>query len=363
MEYDLYQEKIILYGAGYAGLHFCDLLIEHSIEPLFIIDKDQTKWGLKWQGIQILGSEMIAYDKKDSLVIICMLRNDEITEKIKELLLSLGFSKVIHMLEVQVDERYQNMFDHENLILFPNKRLINSLCAEISCVRECLDDEGIKIYNQIIDSISDGFNSKVSSLPIDEQYWNYSLFSHNENEVVYDVGAFNGTVLGFFKKANQDLFSRYYAFEPDPQNYKRIFTDDDRVCIVPYAVSDSFGETVIGKNYMNSNSIILSPSMHYYEDGLFDTTTITLDECNYEKPTFIKIDVEGYEEKVLKGSKELLNDCRPIVACAMYHSITQLVTVPRLIVALTGDDYFFTIRSYMNINETIFYAVPKERML
>lgn len=45
-----------------------------------------------------------------------------------------------------------------------------------------------------------------------------------------------------------------------------------------------------------------------------------LDSFNYNNIGFIKIDVEGYEPKVLEGAKETIERCNPVICCEINRS-------------------------------------------
>ena len=80
------------------------------------------------------------------------------------------------------------------------------------------------------------------------------------------------------------------------------------------------------------------------------------------KPTFIKIDVEGFEEKLINGAIEIIKKYKPLIAAAVYHKPDDLWRLPLKIKEILPDHSFF-LRSYMNLNETVLYAVPKERLI
>jgi FkbM family methyltransferase len=77
--------------------------------------------------------------------------------------------------------------------------------------------------------------------------------------------------------------------------------------------------------------------------------------------SFIKMDIEGGEVAALLGMAETIRRFRPVVAASIYHSTTDFVEVPLVLLALCSG-YRFYVRTYgWYCNETVFYAVPEER--
>ena len=131
--------------------------------------------------------------------------------------------------------------------------------------------------------------------------------------------------------------------------------NDERVKIILKALSDKKEHLYI-KNYLNENSVISSNGC--------SVEAITLDEISelYKiNPTFIKVDVEGYEEKLLNGACRIIEKSKPIIAVAIYHKYDDLWKIPLKINAFLPKHKLF-LRSYMNVNETVLYAIPEERL-
>lgn len=344
-------DSIVLYGAGYAGLHFCELLIESDIWPICFLDRDKNKCGREWKGIEILNLEGKSSIDRNVLIIVCLLKKDSVFKDIMEQLRRKGFYRIVHMSEIQVNKKYEGLFKNQNLILYADKGKIAQNYNKIRQIRELLEDEGKRTYDEIFRYIDSDFQSCIHSFPLEEQYWAYDLFTKNEKEVVFDCGAFDGTVMKEFIKRN-NIYKAYYAFEPDRANADRILKRrEPRVFVIQKALSDK-NECVSMRNYMNMNSVII-------KHGDFNVESMKIDDLEII-PTFIKIDVEGYEEKVLQGGGKTIENSRPIIACAMYHSVDQLWNIPQMIIDMT-ENYIYSVRSYMNLYETVFYAIPEER--
>jgi len=75
--------------------------------------------------------------------------------------------------------------------------------------------------------------------------------------------------------------------------------------------------------------ILMSGGQHrLHPDYVYKTLCLRLDEFNLEDVAFLKIDVEGYEKKVLLGAHRLLQRCNPIIV------------IEQNDVVLQGDDHF-----------------------
>lgn len=138
------------------------------------------------------------------------------------------------------------------------------------------------------------FNSIIKEQdPLSPHRYLTDNFSVAENQVVADVGAAEGNFgLSIIEKA-----SKLYIFEPEKIWQKALQATfkpwKDKVVIVSKMVSDENSE----------NSISLD---QYFSDRL--------------KPDFIKIDVEGFEGKVIKGSSKIIEEKRKIkLAICTYH--------------------------------------------
>lgn len=130
--------------------------------------------------------------------------------------------------------------------------------------------------------------------------------------LVFDIGANVGTMTGIFA----GLGARVVAVEPNPDCARHIelSTRRGQVEVLAAAVSDRDGQAVLKvsdrKDKMSSLSdewrdAVSKENADYVGMWKREVTvpTITLDALiqRYGEPWYIKIDVEGYEEQVIKG--------------------------------------------------------------
>jgi len=144
-----------------------------------------------------------------------------------------------------------------------------------------------------------------------------------------DIGVFRGVYS--YKMA--EYSNKVYGFEANPVmfNYlnKNLTKLKKNIILHNIALSDSEGYAKL-KIPIRKKSMVKSNFEDYYEGGLatiesdnnlnnkmfdtFDVKTLTLDSFNFDqKISFIKIDVEGHEFSVLKGSEKILKKYKPVL--------------------------------------------------
>lgn len=133
-----------------------------------------------------------------------------------------------------------------------------------------------------------------------------------ETKQAIDIGGH----IGLYSSALLDSFDRVDSFEPSPKNIACFKKNVPEAKIHTIALGDK--EEVLKLNIApdntGNNSIVES----------FGKATVlievkTLDQFEFEDVNLIKIDVQGYEEQVLKGSGETIKKNKPIM-------IVELIT-------------------------------------
>lgn len=190
-----------------------------------------------------------------------------------------------------------------------------------------------------------------------KQYFDLNLIHFEANEVFVDCGAYCGdTLLDFLQECK--CYQKVYCYEFDEKNLqqlKEVAQDYSGVEIRPCAVGNE--ETVISVLEAEDTS---SSRLNSGERGTGrKVPMVTLDLDIPEKVTFIKMDVEGAEKKVLQGARRHISSEKPKLAVAVYHGNSDILDVPLLINEI-NPDYKYYLRYYggnLYPNEIILYAI------
>lgn len=135
-------------------------------------------------------------------------------------------------------------------------------------------------------------------------------------DLAFDIGAHVGNRTGTFRR----LGARVIALEPQPlpaRALRLIYGRDPGVTLIAAAAADRSGTVRMHVNTANPTVSTLShdflaraggaPGWEGQEwDDAIEVPAVTLDDliARYGRPKFIKIDVEGFEDRVLAGLSE-----------------------------------------------------------
>ena len=188
-----------------------------------------------------------------------------------------------------------------------------------------------------------------------------SLLKLKDNEFFIDAGAFKGdTVEEFLQLVGQKSemvepkFKKIIAIEPDIRNYtvlRRKFYAYGKGIFIPVnaaAWSEDKKITFTAKTgragTVRHDVLCVSHRKQVEIEGVKIDTLCkinagqpTLDE----KPTLIKIDVEGAEAEVIKGAKSVITKYRPKMIVSLYHRAEDMFELPLLIYSLCPRYRFY----------------------
>ncbi len=181
-------------------------------------------------------------------------------------------------------------------------------------------------------------------------------------DIVLDVGGCWGDTALYFASLVGDS-GRVYTFEFDPESLQVLRSNLElnpelaaRVVVVERALWDATGEVLSFTQAGGSTTIT---SGH---DGRHSVEAITLDDFvaqeGLDRVSFVKMDVEGAELRVLAGARGSLQRFAPRMAVAAYHRDDDLVRLPAELLKSQPDYSLYLKSSSALEDETVLFASP-----
>lgn len=370
MDLEKYKNKIVLYGAGSAGIAFLSYLHDIEIYPQYFADGNPSKWGTYCENLSIIDyKDIVKIVGEDALVIITINTDGyKYCKSFDEALRIEGHSGVYknlkkngckNIIDYTYFRRYKDLFhgDRYNLPSCSDVRLMEQHEEDLCEVYDLLADAKSKeIFEKIIRFRMTDDSIKIPTENQDKQYFEYNLFEKKTDEIFIDCGAYNGISLNTFLHENNFQFKKYYGIEPDKDNFIKLTKYVDslqenvrkKITLVNKAV---YEEQKIIKLY-NLNG----PGSFIADIGTQEIKSIKIDELvGSDKITYIKMNIEGSELPALIGAQQTIANCKPRLAIAGYHKTWDLWQIPKLIHSI-NKTYNIYLRSYMNHISFIYYG-------
>lgn len=321
-----------------------DFLEEVKVPVEFVVSTHPTSWGKKLWGLECVGLDRVqeAYSAWNVLI-LCVHYSNELIPMLEQL--PVPPSEIF-----QLDLRFEQKGTAEYL---------RSVQLDIQLDYDRFADEKSKNTFEALLRYRinrDPAFLKPVACPEEEEYFPEELGERRflgSEEVFVDVGAYTGDTVLRFRTAVKERYRRIFAFEPDPQNYKKLVESTAGIRDVTcrqVGASDTPARLRFASNGQTSRPV---------ESGDALVEIDTLDhQLSGVDVTFIKMDIEGMECPALRGARQLIQSCRPKLAICSYHSMEDMVFVPKLIAEL-NPAYHIYLRHYCEsaIEQTICYAV------
>lgn len=238
----------------------------------------------------------------------------------------------------------------------------------------------IKLWNGVVFEIDENFTYDAALLTMYNEIWNddlyrifkkKSIFNIKKNDIIIDLGANNG--MFSILAARLAKKGRVIAVEPHPINFEYLqlnikSSGVKNITTVNKAVDSSFGLKELNTDSFGTHSLI-----EFYEFGSekianagnkIKIETVTLDgileEFNFDKIDYLKIDIEGMEYEILGNlTRTTFKKIKKIVI--EYHDYIRPNTKNYIENLLRKNDYIVDVvqhKSKHNIG--MLYAIHKQ---
>ena len=354
-----FERRVVIFGTGYLGNLALSGLRGAGIEPLAFCDNNARMQGTHKDGIAVMSpAEAVERYGQSAAFVVAIYNPSAPWAQLQ----ALGCPRVVPY-PVLFWKHWRTM-PREDRLELPHR--IIPRAAEMAAGYELLSDD--RSRHEFRAQIRWRCLLDYDCLPPRddprEMYFAPDLFRLSPTEVFVDCGAFDGDSIRAFLEASGGAFGKMYAWEADHlnvaalRNYRASLPAEiaSRLKVLPYAVGARdeivrfFAEGTVGSRVAASG-----PSQEI-ECKAIDS--VLLDAA----PTLIKMDIEGAEPEALRGAFRTMAAHRPVMAVCVYHKCEHLWELPQLLKAANPDYRIFLRRYAEDCWETVYYAVPPERL-
>ncbi|MGL6114975.1 MAG: FkbM family methyltransferase [Cetobacterium sp.] len=181
-------------------------------------------------------------------------------------------------------------------------------------------------------------------------------FNFGKDEVYLDGGVYDGkNIYEFMEKVNHK-YKYIYGIEPDPNNYKKSKVNLEGIENLELYEKALHGENEV-VSFLSTNNSSKRGNAHVVPEGDITVEGIKGDHLK-NKPTFIKMDIEGSEKDALDGLKHTIMEGKPKLAICIYHFQEDFWEIP-LKIKEFNPNYKLIIRNHEKmfcLIETVCYG-------
>lgn len=356
-------KPFVLFGAGNLGRKVLKQLKTISKQPIAFMDNNPKLWGTDIQGVPILAPAEVArrYDAASLGVITtiwCGQATDKMSDRIDPIR-ALGFQKIA--LFGHLAWKFQEEFLPHYCLDRPSK-VIGSAKAIRAAFALLSDDVSRQLF---VNHIEWRLFLDYDLLPIPsdlEIYFNDRYASASSSEVLYDIGGYTGdTVESFLKSHRGNAFAQIHSFEPSPTNFQTLQSyafglaqSADKIFAHQLALGDREESIQVETDKGPATRVGV---------GSLSVPMTTIDQFSklHAPPTFIKIDIEGFEPQCLQGAEQTIRTTAPVVAVSVYHLQSHIWEILLQLHSYYPYCSFFLCSHLADGWDTVLYAVPTAR--
>lgn len=335
------EKPIVIYGMGNGADKIIDTLEKYGAKVSDIFASDEFVRGHSFRGFKVM-------------------KYSEICEKYDDFNIVLAFAS--HLDNVLDNIRKINS---EHTVFAPDVPVAGGGLFTLEYIREN-EEKFDLVYNSLADEESkrvflDILNFKVSGkvdylfnsfCEKDEVY--RDLLKLKNDEVIVDLGAYDGDTIREFTTFTSGKYKRIYALEPDKKNFSKLeksTREMDNIHIYNMGAWDK-RDTLIFDSQKSRNSKLSSKGVPI---EVSDIDSLISDDV-----TMIKMDIEGSELHAIEGAKKTIKKHRPKLYICAYHRNEDLFSIPLKVLEIEPSyKVYFRHSPYIPAWESNFYFTAK----
>jgi FkbM family methyltransferase len=358
--------NIVLMGAGGLGRRTLAGLRQNGVEPLAFADNGVGVQGTTLDGLPVLSPEKAARrfgDRSAFVVTIWGANSPHRFAHSREQLQALGCD-VVSSFPV-LFWKYP-----DPLLPFYLQDLPSRVLDKRDDVRDAFDlweddPSRAEYIAQVRFRLTADFDGLSHPVP-HPQYFPDDLYTWRDQEWIVDGGAYDGDTIRTISRLYGDRFGHLLAVEPDPSNFARLQATVDHLPTPVRTKVDcrhlalASGATTL---YLDATGTASSTTRSAAAQGSVAVHAEALDSLlRTVRPSFIKLDIEGFEPDALIGARSTIEQHAPILAICVYHNQDHLWSIP-LMLREWRDDYAFFLRPHNQEGwDLVCYAIPRTRL-
>jgi FkbM family methyltransferase len=350
---------VVIFGCGQLGTFALDGAAKAGLDVLAFADNNQKNWGRRIAGIEVMSPLEAVHQYNDEAFFVVAVYNGTAPRK---QLAELNCKRIVPY--PLFFWRFSQYMPFEDRLELPNRVIedpnaIRSGYALLSDARS-----RVEFAAQIRWRCSLDYDYLPKADPPDEMYYAEDLVFLSEREVLVDCGAFDGDSIRMFLASTNGRFRHIYAIEPDTKNLAALdkflasLPGDvaQRISVLPFGLSDRDEVVSFDASGTVGSRVVAGAGSDSIQCRRLD------DILDGPQPTLIKMDIEGAEPRAILGAAATIRASRPVLAICAYHKCEHLWTLPVLIKNALPEYEIFLRRYAEECWETVYYAVPPERL-
>jgi FkbM family methyltransferase len=350
---------VVILGCGYLGMFTLEGATRAGLKVLAFADNNQSNWGRRIAGIEVMSPQEAVNKYNDDAFFVAAVYNGTAPRK---QLAELNCKRIVPY--PLFFWRFSQHMPFEDRLELPNRVIEDPKAIHAGYAHLSDAKSRIEFAAQIQWRCSLDYDCLPKADPPAEMYYAPDLVFLNEREVLADCGAFDGDSIRMFLESTHGRFRHIYAIEPDTKNlaalkkYLGSLAGDvaQRISVLPFGLSDRDEVVAFDASGTVGSRVVADAGSDSIQCRRLD------DILNGPRPTLIKMDIEGAEPRAIPGAAATIRDSRPILAICAYHKCEHLWTLPVLIKNALPEYEIFLRRYAEECWETVYYAIPPERL-